>query len=67
MGSWRAHKGDIGNIEIDSLGNGTLKMATDQWCLGCDDSTKNIIGPAISFIMPKMISSPSQQAMQAVE
>jgi Cu-Zn family superoxide dismutase len=41
------HKGDIGNIEIDSLGNGTLKMTTDQWCLGCDDSTKNIIGTAI--------------------
>jgi Cu-Zn family superoxide dismutase len=41
------HKGDIGNIEIDSNGNGTFTMATDKWCLGCDDSTKNIIETAI--------------------
>lgn len=41
------HKGDIGNITIDEKGNGTLSFSTDQWCIGCDDDTKNILGKAI--------------------
>lgn len=24
-----------------------INMTTDQWCLGCEDETKNIIGKAI--------------------
>jgi Cu-Zn family superoxide dismutase len=41
------HKGDIGNIEIGENGEGTIAMTTDEWCIGCDDETKNIIGKAI--------------------
>lgn len=41
------HKGDIGNFEVDENGNGTISMTTDQWCVGCGDATKDIIGKAI--------------------
>lgn len=41
------HKGDIGNFEVDSNGTGTVTMTTDEWCIGCDDETKNIIGTAV--------------------
>jgi len=41
------HKGDIGNFEADANGNGTITFITDQWCIGCDDSNKNIIGKAV--------------------
>ncbi|MAZ26187.1 MAG: superoxide dismutase [Cytophagaceae bacterium] len=41
------HKGDIGNFEADASGNGTITMTTDEWCIGCDDATKNIVGKGI--------------------
>ncbi len=41
------HKGDIGNLVADSTGNATLDFATSEWCIGCDDETKNIVGKAI--------------------
>lgn len=38
------HKGDIGNFEADDeSGNGKIAFSTDQWCIGCDDNTKNIV------------------------
>lgn len=50
-GKWGAaegyHKGDIGNFKADANGNGTKTFSTDEWCIGCDDETKNIIGKAI--------------------
>lgn len=41
------HKGDIGNIVADADGNGTISMTTDEWCIGCGDSNKDIIGKAV--------------------
>lgn len=41
------HKGDIGNFQVDGNGNGTITMKTDQWCIGCEDESKNIIGKAV--------------------
>lgn len=41
------HKGDIGNFEVDANGEGTVSMTTDEWCIGCDDENKNIVGKAI--------------------
>lgn len=41
------HKGDIGNIEVDKNGYGKISMKTDEWCIGCDDENKNILGKAI--------------------
>ena len=41
------HKGDIGNFEAEANGNGTITFITDQWCIGCDDASKNIIGKAV--------------------
>jgi superoxide dismutase, Cu-Zn family len=38
------HKGDIGNFTADANGNATIKFSTSEWCIGCDDQTKNIIG-----------------------
>ena len=37
------HKGDIGNFEADANGNGTITFSTDEWCIGCDDSNKDIL------------------------
>lgn len=41
------HKGDIGNFTADAEGNGTVEFSTDQWCIGCDDPNKNILGKAV--------------------
>lgn len=50
-GAWNSpegfHKGDIGNFEASADGKGTIAFATDQWCIGCGDVTKDIIGKAI--------------------
>lgn len=41
------HKGDIGNFEVAADGIGTVTFSTDQWCIGCGDDTKDIMGKAI--------------------
>lgn len=50
-GKWGAeegyHKGDIGNFTADADGNATIEFSTDQWCIGCDDETKDILGKAV--------------------
>ncbi|WP_111306875.1 superoxide dismutase family protein [Confluentibacter sediminis] len=50
-GKWDAetgyHKGDIGNFTADENGNGMVMFSTDEWCIGCEDDTKNIIGKGI--------------------
>ncbi|MBO0322369.1 superoxide dismutase family protein [Muricauda sp. CAU 1633] len=50
-GQWGAeegyHKGDIGNFTADADGNATVEFETDEWCIGCDDETKNILGKAV--------------------
>lgn len=41
------HKGDIGNIKADADGKGTITISTDEWCIGCGDTDKDIIGKAV--------------------
>ena len=41
------HKGDIGNFTADANGNGSITFSTDEWCIGCDNNAKNIIGKGI--------------------
>nr|WP_073085900.1 superoxide dismutase family protein [Winogradskyella jejuensis] len=41
------HKGDIGNFEVGADGKGAIKMSTDEWCIGCGDDNKDILGKAI--------------------
>jgi len=41
------HKGDIGNFTADENGKGTISLKTDEWCIGCDDETKNILNKSI--------------------
>jgi Cu-Zn family superoxide dismutase len=41
------HKGDIGNLEANANGNATINMTTDEWCIGCGDTNKDILGKAI--------------------
>lgn len=41
------HKGDIGNVAADENGTATITLKTDEWCIGCADETKNIVGKAI--------------------
>ncbi len=50
-GKWGApegyHKGDIGNFKVDKEGTGSVTMITDEWCVGCGDEKKDILGKAI--------------------
>ncbi len=50
-GKWGAeegyHKGDIGNFEVDASGKGSITFTTDEWCIGCGDDAKDIVGKAI--------------------
>ena len=41
------HKGDIGNFEANSDGNGGITFETDEWCIGCGDENKDIIGRSV--------------------
>ncbi len=41
------HKGDIGNFTADAKGNGTITFTTDEWCIGCGDETKDILGKGL--------------------
>ena len=41
------HKGDIGNVVADENGHATKNFTTDEWCIGCGDATKDILGKAI--------------------
>ncbi len=41
------HKGDIGNFDADAEGSASIEFETSEWCIGCDDETKNIVGKAV--------------------
>lgn len=41
------HKGDIGNFEADEKGFGLVNFETSEWCIGCGDANKDILGKAI--------------------
>ena len=41
------HKGDIGNIVANANGQATISKVTDEWCIGCGDESKDILGKAI--------------------
>lgn len=41
------HKGDIGNFTTDTDGNATILFNTDEWCIGCGDATKDILGKGL--------------------
>lgn len=50
-GQWGAetgyHKGDIGNFTADADGAAMVHFETDQWCIGCGDPNKDILGKAV--------------------
>ena len=37
----------IGNFKADENGDATISISTDEWCIGCGDETKDIIGKGI--------------------
>tara|TARA_R110002049_G_scaffold329_17_gene1915 strand:+ start:10099 stop:10686 length:588 start_codon:yes stop_codon:yes gene_type:complete len=41
------HRGDIGNFTADTDGNASVEFSTDEWCLGCNDETKNLLGKGV--------------------
>jgi Cu-Zn family superoxide dismutase len=41
------HKGDIGNFTADAQGNGTITLTTDEWCIGCEDESKDVLGKGL--------------------
>ena len=50
-GKWGAkegyHKGDIGNFTANKKGQGTISFTTNEWCIGCGDPAKDIVGKAV--------------------
>ncbi len=50
-GKWGAetgyHKGDIGNFEVGEDGLGKVEFSTNEWCIGCGDDKKDILGKAV--------------------
>ena len=41
------HKGDIGNFEVGDDGMGSIRFETDEWCIGCGDEKKDVLGKAV--------------------
>ena len=41
------HKGDIGNFTADENGKGSITLQTDEWCIGCGDASKDILGKGL--------------------
>ncbi|RTY85669.1 superoxide dismutase family protein [Flavobacterium sp. GT3R68] len=49
-GEWgigQYHKGDIGNFTADKKGNGIITLTTAEWCIGCGDNNKDILGKGL--------------------
>lgn len=50
-GKWGAdtgyHKGDIGNFTADENGLGNITVSTDEWCIGCGETNKDLLGKGI--------------------
>ena len=46
-GEGEYHKGDIGNFPVNENGEGTITMTTSEWCIGCGDETKDILGKSL--------------------
>jgi Cu-Zn family superoxide dismutase len=46
-GEGEYHKGDIGNITADTNGNATITLKTNEWCIGCGDVTKDVLGKGL--------------------
>ena len=40
------HLGAVGNFEVDSIGHGMMKFATDLWCIGCEEEN-DILNKAV--------------------
>ena len=40
------HLGDLGNVEVDDTGHGSLSLTTDRWSMGTGDAN-DIVGKAI--------------------
>ena len=34
-------------MTANAEGNAEISLTTDQWCIGCGDDTKNILGKAV--------------------
>ncbi|MEM7085740.1 MAG: superoxide dismutase family protein [Bacteroidota bacterium] len=41
------HKGDIGNFVVSEDGVGHVNFTTDEWCIGCGDEKRDVLGKAI--------------------
>jgi superoxide dismutase, Cu-Zn family len=41
------HRGDIGNFTVGSDQKGSISMSTDEWCIGCADKTRDILGKSL--------------------
>jgi Cu-Zn family superoxide dismutase len=41
------HKGDIGNFTADENGIATISLKTNEWCIGCGDANKDILGKGL--------------------
>ncbi len=41
------HRGDIGNFDVNSSGEGSITFTTGEWCIGCEDEKKDILNKAV--------------------
>ena len=48
------HKGDIGNFTADANGNGTITFITPEWCIGCGDPLKDILGKDLINLVERL-------------
>ncbi|WP_107039590.1 superoxide dismutase family protein [Brumimicrobium mesophilum] len=62
------HKGDIGNFEATEDGTATVRFETSEWCIGCDDTNKNIVGRSVIIHQggDDFVSQPSGDAGKRV-
>lgn len=46
-GEGQFHVGDIGNVQLDGQGNGTMELETELWSIGGADAQKNILNKTV--------------------
>ena len=49
-------KNFIGNLIADDSGNGTISKISDEWCIGCSDAAKDILGKSVVIYTGTQIS-----------
>jgi len=52
-----SYKGYVGDFIADENGDGTISKISDNWCMGCSNENKNILGKTVVVFSEKELTN----------